>query len=528
MLDLRIINARIVDGTGNPWRQGDVGVKDGRIVALGRVEGEAANTIDAEGACCAPGFIDPHAHDEGYALTDEATAAKLSQGVTTDVSGNCGLSLAPVAPAYAGELAKAMALLSPPSYMKDFTTFDAFLRKMESLPHSNNLAFQVGHGALRIAVTGMENRPATPKEMDTMQGLLREALESGAVGMSIGMLYPPGNIASQEELVALCRTVRRYDRMMTIHMRDEADKVIESVDEAITLARLSGVAVNISHHKALGLGNWGKVNTTLEMIDEANRQGVEVGFDQYPYNANCTGLNTILPPSYLLSDQDALVEKLRTPKFRKKILGEIMNPTETWDNYGRNVGMDRTLIIKADATPEAVGIRVSEYAEKRGIDPFDAACDLLVANNLDVVGVYFSISDDDIATVMRNKYGMIGSDGIYVPGGKKTHPRIMGTMPRVLGRYVRELKVLELEEAVRKMTSLPARRMRLANKGLLLPGYDADITIFDPATVGDTADFVNDSYAPNQGIRCVIVNGTVAMRDNVYTGASPGRVYRAR
>ena len=528
MLDIRITNGRIVDGTGNPWRQGDIGVKDGRIVAIGRVEGEASLTIDASGLCCAPGFIDPHAHDEGYALSDEATMAKLSQGVTTDVSGNCGLSLAPVSPRYAGELAAAMALLSPPANLADFQTFDAFLQTMEARPHAANMAFQVGHGALRIAVTGMENRAPTAQEMDTMQGLLRESLESGAVGMSIGMLYPPGNIASQDELVALCRTVATYDRMMTIHIRDEADKVIESVEEAITLARLSGVAVNISHHKALGLSNWGKVEKTLALIEQANAQGIEVGFDQYPYNANCTGLNTILPPSYLLSDQKELVKKLGDPQFRKQLVAEMMHPKEVWDNYARNVGMDRTLIIKAEATPEAVGIRVYESAAKRGIDPLDAAFDLLVANTLDVVGVYFSISDDDIALVMRSVYGMIGSDGIFVAGGKKTHPRIMGTMPRVLGRYVRELGVLRLEEAVRKMTSLPARRMRLANKGLIQTGFDADLTLFDPATVADTADFVHDSYAPNQGIRWVIVNGVVALRDNVYTGAASGKVYRAR
>lgn len=528
MLDIKITNARIVDGTGNPWRQGDLGIKDGRIVAVGRAEGDAAETIDAAGLCCAPGFIDPHAHDEGFAFTDEVMFAKLSQGVTTDVSGNCGLSLAPVTPEHKDELQSAMALLTPPPFFGEFRTFDDFLSKMASFPHATNLAYQVGHGALRIAVSGLENRPLTAKETDVMHGLLREALESGATGMSIGMLYPPGNIADKDEFVGLLRILRRYDRMMTIHIRDEADGVVESVAEVIELARLSGAAVNISHHKALGLSNWGKVETTLGMIEDANREGLEVGFDQYPYNANCTGLNTLLPPSRLLGDRKALLQKLRDPAYRKTLVNEIMNPKEAWDNYGRNVGMDRTLVIKAEATPEAVGIRVSEYAERKGLDPFDAAFDLLADNGLDVVAVYFSISDDDIATVMRNIYGMVGSDGIYVAGGKQTHPRIMGTMPRVLGHYVRDLGVLRLEEAVRKMTSLPARRMRLAKKGLLMEGFDADVTLFDPQTVRDNADFIKDSYARNEGIRTVIVNGKVAMRDNTYTGAASGKVIRAR
>lgn len=528
MLDILIKNARIIDGTGNPWYRGNVGIKDGQITSLHSVEGEATTTIDATDLCCTPGFIDPHAHDEGYAYFDEATQAKLSQGVTTSVSGNCGLSLAPVNPRYLADFSKAMSLLTQPPNVGTFTSFDAFLRAMEAKPHGINHAFMVGHGALRVAVSGLENRPATAKEVDVMQGLLNEALESGAVGMSIGMLYPPGNIASQEEFVSLCRIVHKHGKIMTIHIRDEACQVVESVAEAIEIARQSGVSLNISHHKALGVTNWGKVKTSLAMIEKANEEGLEVGFDQYPYNANCTGLNTVLPPSVLLGDQARLCQQLRTPEFRKQMLHDIMHPTECWDNYGLNVGMDRTLIIKADATPEAVGMRVADYAAQKGIDPMDAAFDLLVANALDVVAVYFSISDDDMATLMHSVYGMFGSDGVFLPNGQKTHPRIMGTMPRVYKHYVRELGVLGLEEAVRKMTSLPARRMRLGQRGLLLPGYIADVTLFDPHAIGDSADFIKDSYAPNTGIRYSIVNGTLAMQDNCYTGAASGRVWRGR
>lgn len=526
MFDILVKQARVIDGTGNPWFTADVGVKDGKIASIGKINGEAETVIDGKGLCLSPGFIDPHAHDDGCPFFDEAVINKLSQGVTTDVSGNCGQSLAPVSERYWQENRKVHSLINPPECMRSFTTFASFLKTMEEQRLGINMGYLVGHAALRIAVMGLDNRQPTDQEMQQMKDYLREALDSGALGMSIGLLYPPGSIASKQEFIELCKIIKEKNAVFTIHIRDEANNVVESVEEAIDIAEQSGALLILSHHKAIGKSNWGKVKTTLNMIEEANKRGIEVGFDQYPYNANCTYLNTILPPSYLMGDLPNLVKNLAMPAFREKTKADILAYKEKWDNYVINVGFEGMLMIKAEATPDAVGKTVAEYARSIGADPFDAALDLLVANNIEVIAVYFSLSDDDVEEVMKSPYGMVGTDGIYMRDKQKTHPRVTASFPRVLGRYVREKKVLRLEEAVRKVTSLPAQRMKLKNKGLIIEGFDADLVVFNADTIIDNADFVKDSYAPNTGIEYVIVNGKLALVKNEYTGAASGRVVR--
>lgn len=528
VFDIIVRQARIVDGTGNPWFTDDVGVQDGKITRIGKIDEKAGVEIDGKGLYLSPGFIDPHAHDDGCAFFDEAVINKLSQGVTTDVSGNCGQSLAPVSERYWQENRKVHSIINPPEGMQSFTTFAGFLETIAGRRLGINMGYLVGHAALRIAVMGLDNRQPTDRELQQMKDYLTEALDSGALGLSIGLLYPPGSIASRNEFVELCRIVKEKDAIFTIHIRDEGNNVIESVQEAIEIAEQSGALLNISHHKAIGKANWGKIKTTLKMIEDANRRGIEVGFDQYPYNANCTYLSTILPPSYLVGDPAELVRNLGIPEFREKTKADILAFTEKWDNYVVNVGFDGMLMIKAESTPAAVGRTVGEYARSIGADPFDAALDLLIANNLEVIGVYFSMSDDDVEEVMRNPYGMVGTDGIYMRNKEKTHPRVTASFPRILGRYVREKKVLRLEEAVRKMTSLPAQRLRLKSKGLIKEGFDADLVVFDANTIIDNADFVNDSYAPNTGIKYVIVNGKLALVDNQYAGTASGKVVRRK
>lgn len=527
MLDILFKNFRVIDGTGNPWYRADVGVLDGKITRIGQLADSARTIIDGEGTLClSPGFIDPHAHDEGCLFFEEAVFNKLSQGITTDISGNCGLSLAPVSEKYWEDSRKVFNLLTPPDCISEFTSFDRFLQMAETKKIGLNMGFLVGHGALRIAIMGIENRQPSDEELEAMQDLLREALDNGATGLSFGLLYPPGSIAQQKEFVALCKIVKEKGRVFTIHIRDEANQVIESVAEAIEMARLSGAALNISHHKAIGKNNWGKIQTTLKMIEDANKEGLCVGFDQYPYNANCTNLSTILPPSYVLNDLALLIENLKTPEFREKAKADIYAAHEVWDNYVVNVGFDGMLVIKAPATPDAVGKTVGEYAKTLNQDPFEVAFDLLVANALDVICVYYSLSDDDVETVMRSPYGMIGSDGIYLAGQQLTHPRVKGSFPRVLRVYVREKQVLRLEEAIRKMTSLAAQRMSLQSKGLIKVGFDADLVVFDADTVGDTADYIKNCYGENQGIHYVIVNGKIAVKDNQYTGIASGKIIR--
>lgn len=526
MFDTIIKKVRIIDGTGNPWFKADVGIKKDKITDIGNLQGDAVTVINGEGLYLSPGFIDPHAHDDGCPFFDEAIFNKLSQGVTTDISGNCGQSLAPVSERHWQENRKVHTLINPPDCIDSFKTFDHFLNTIEGKRLGINTGYLVGHAALRIAVMGLDNRQPTSSELEQMKDYLREAFDSGALGLSAGLLYPPGSIASKDEFIELCKIVKERDRIFTIHIRDEGNNLIESVAEAIDIARQSGAFVNISHHKAIGKNNWGKVKTTLQMIADTNRDGVEVGLDQYPYNANCTYLNTILPPSYLLGDTISLMKNLTEPKFRENTKSDILSCKEKWDNFVVNVGFEGMLIIKADKTPDAVGKTVAEYARIIGNDPFETALDILIANNLEVIAVYFSMAEEDVEEVMKSPYGMFGTDGIYMKGNQKTHPRVKASFPRVLGYYVREKQILKLEEAIRKMTSLPAQRLRLKNKGLIKEGFDADLVIFDANTINDNADFVKDTYAPNSGIKYVFVNGKIALKDDEYTGIAAGKVIR--
>ncbi|HWR29145.1 MAG TPA: D-aminoacylase [Negativicutes bacterium] len=528
MFDLLIRGAKVLDGTGNPGYFADVGVIDDKISFVGKCDRTVKSVIeiDGKGYCLSPGFIDSHAHDERCVFFDNRIFNKLSQGVTTTISGNCGTNIVPCSEMHFEELRQTNTV-GIPERMNEFTSFRRFLDIVDEQKTAINVGFLAAHNAIRIAVMGLENRHATADEIKHMEEYLKEALDSGALGLSAGLFYPPGGIAHIDELVALCRIVADYGRIFAIHIRDEASQLVESVEEAIELGRRSGVFVNISHHKAMGQPNWGKVKQTLRMIDDANKNGIEIGFDQYPYNAASAPLRGVLPPSYLRSDWPTLVANLRRPEFREKAKADILAGSEIWDNYIVSVGFDRMLVMTAVASPDAVGKTISEYAEMKGIDPFDAIFEILADNELVAVGVYFSISDVDIEEVMKNPYGMFGSDGIYPPSPLRAHPRVKGTFPRILGRYVRDKGILRIEEAIRKMTSLPAQRFGLQKKGLIKQGFDADLVIFDSKTIIDCADFVHDCYAPNIGLAYVIVNGKIAFNNNQYTGTQSGKVIRA-
>ena len=526
MFNIIIKRVRVIDGTGNPWFEADVGVKNGKIAVIGKTDAEAELLIDGTGLYVSPGFIDSHAHDDGCPFFDPAVINKLSQGVTTDISGNCGISLAPVSALHWQVNTLVSSFLNPPDCMQSFTTYESFLNTIEKKPLGINMGYLVGHGALRIAVMGLDSRQPSRQEMNRMKDYLIEALDSGALGLSAGLLYPPGSFAGRDEFIELGKVLKKYDAIFTVHIRDEAKNVVESVEEVIDIARQSGAFLNISHHKVIGKTNWGKVKDTLRMIDNANKSGIGVGFDQYPYTANSTTLSSILPPSCLVGDIHKIISNLRNPDFRESIRNAIFAHAEKWDNYVLTVGFDGMLVIKADATPDAVGQTIEQYANSIGKDPFDAALDLLIDNDMNVFSIYFSMSEADVEEVMKCPYGMVGTDGIYVRNREKTHPRVNASYPRILGRYVREKKILRLEEAVRKMTSLPAHRFRLKGKGLIKEGYDADLVIFDAEKILDEADYVKDCYAGNTGIKCVIVNGRLSLIDNKYVGAAAGKVIR--
>ncbi len=527
MLDILIKGGKIIDGSGNPWRYGDVGLVDGKIAAVGALDDAAAyRTIDATGLCVSPGFIDAHSHSDTTPLVNPRCESKIRQGVTTECVGQCGASGAPRAAA--AQDAGAFGDDEDDSPKPNWTTMAGYFDALAARGHSVNLAPLVGHGNLRRLAMGYANRRATPDELAKMKDLLREGLEAGALGFSSGLIYPPSAYCDTAELIELAKVAAEYHGLYATHMRNEGDKLAESVREAITIGETAGVRVQISHHKAAGMTNWGKVKDSLRLIEEARARGVDVTSDQYPYQASATGLRSIVPQAAHEGGPEKLLARLQDPVTRKE-LGAIVDrnhhTTSAWDKvYVSSVGSAKN---KA-----AEGKNITEIAAMRGQTEWEAAFDLLIEEKLEVGMIRFGMCEEDIAMVMRHPTTMIGSDGRsladYGPLSKGVpHPRNYGTFVRVLGKYVREDKVLTLEEAVKKMTSLPAGRYGLLDRGLLRPGLAGDVTVFDPATVAERATFTQPhQYAA--GVPYVIVNGVVVVDGGAHTGATPGKVLKRR
>lgn len=528
MLDIIIKGGKIIDGSGNPWYFGDVGIADGRIAAVGTFgAAAAARTIDATGLCVTPGFIDAHSHSDTTPLVNPRCESKVRQGVTTECIGQCGSSGAP-----RGAAAQTSGAPDDDEegdgLKPTWTTMAGYFEALAACGHTVNLAPLVGHGNLRRLAMGYANRRATPDELAKMKDLLREGLEAGALGFSSGLIYPPSAYCDTAELLELAKVAAEYHGLYATHMRNEGDKLADSVREAIAIGETAAVPVQISHHKAAGMPNWGKVKDSLRLIEEARARGVDVTSDQYPYQASATGLRSIVPQWAHEGGPEKLLARLQDPVTRKELGAAVDRNHHTasaWDKvYVSSVGSAKN---KA-----AEGKNITEIAAMRGQPEWEAAFDLLIEENLDVGMIRFGMCEEDITMVMRHPTTMIGSDGRsladYGPLSRGVpHPRNYGTFVRVLGKYVREDKVLTLEEAVRKMTSLPAGRYGLADRGLLRPGLAADVTIFDAATVAEKATFTQPhQYAA--GVPYVIVNGTVVVDGGAHTGATPGQVLKRR
>jgi len=523
MFDLVIKNGRIVDGAGNPWYWGDVAVADGRIAAVGRLaDAEADRVIDAEGLVVAPGFIDAHSHSDLMLMTEPAARQKIMQGVTTEVVGQDGLGEAPLRDDVIDDWRRYLSGLNgDPDIDWDWRSFADYLDRLEAAGPAVNVATLVGHGNLRLLAMGMENRPPTPRELDEMKELLAEAMRQGAFGMSTGLIYPPCVYAGTAELTELCKVVADWGGVFVVHMRNEGDLLLESIEEVISIGRDSGVPVHISHFKASGRKNWGKVRDALELLERARAEGVDVTVDQYPYTAGSTFLSSLLPSWVHEGGTEQMLERLRDEAVKKRIAEEM-----TEGGRGREWGWGNVIVtsVATEANRRFEGMTVEEIAEARGATPVEAVLDLVLEEENAVTMVGFSMSEEDIRTVMRSPLQMVCTDGIILG---KPHPRVYGSFPRVLGRYVRGEGVLGLEEAVRKMTSLPAQRLGLHDRGLLRPGLWADITVFNPDTIIDRATYQDPHQFP-EGVEYVVVNGVVTVDGGVHTGARAGRVLRHR
>jgi N-acyl-D-amino-acid deacylase len=497
--DLLIRNGRIVDGSGAVWFRGDVAVRGDAIAAIApRIDADAAVIVDAQNLIVAPGFIDTHTHARREIFNAPAAENYVRQGVTTIFEGPDGSSPLPIA---------------------------EFLAKVAAAKPAVNFGTLAGHGSIREQVLGSVNRQPAAGELERMRALARQAMHDGAFGISTGLFYVPGTFAKTEEVIELAKAVAPLGGIHTSHMRDEGSGVVESVLETIRIGEEGGLPTQITHHKVVGEPSLGRSIETLRLVDEARARGVDVTIDQYPYAASSTGLASLLPSWALEGGREEMLGRIRDPELRRRIEIEVI------DNIRNRRGGNLHNIQIASYEPDkaAVGKRLDEIAAMRGIEPTIENGARLVVDLLDKApaqAIYHSINEPDLERILVHPATMIASDGGVVVFGKDApHPRSYGTFPRVLGRYVREKKLLSLEEAVRKMTSLPAARMRLADRGLLRPGMKADIVVFDAARIADRATYENPhQYA--EGVAHVIVNGEFVLRDGTMTGARPGQVLR--
>ena len=525
MYDLLILNGKIVSGTGNPWFYGDLAIVKDKIVRIGRLSREkAARIIDASGCMVAPGFIDGHGHSDLVLFSRPDADQKVLQGVTTEVVGMDGLSVAPIDEENVADWRRLLSGLtgdSPPVWK--WRSLGDYLEAIDAAPGSVNVASYVGLGTVRLKVMGMADREATPGEIDRMKQIVAQGLEEGARGISGGLIYPPNQYQTTKEIIEIAKVVREYDGLFDVHLRHEGDHLAEAMDEVIEIGRQAHIPVLISHFKVAGKKNWGRSDRVLGKIDRARREGVEVTVSQYPYTAGSTTLHAVVPPWYHAQGVERFVQRIREERERIKKDME----REDWDNPARSIGWENIVIssVKSDVNKKVEGKRVTEIAAMRGLkDPADAALDLLVEEDLGVGMILFSMDEEDVLNIMSHPSVNFITDGLL---GGKPHPRSYGTYPRILGRYVRYERVLSVEEAVRKMTSLPAEKLRLRNKGRIVENGDADITIFNPDTVIDHATYEKPEQFPT-GIEWVIVNGTVVVERGRHTHARPGKAITTR
>lgn len=526
-MDILIQNVNMLDGSGAPAYMGNVGVQDGKIT-LCDTKAHANTLIDGSGLYISPGFIDVHSHGDQVMGQYPTMLSKVSQGITTQVTGQCGGSAFPVEPARLDLLKDLISIgtYSYPEDMVNWTSFARFSAFADQTPMVINMKTFIGHSTLRVAAMGYAEGKPSAKEMEHMQSLLREAMEQGAMGLSSGLIYPPGCYGSLEELVALAKVIRPFGGIYATHMRNESDNILDAVKEALEVGRRAQVPVCISHHKVCGRQNWGKSEATLELIHKAIAEGMTVTIDQYPYTASSTHMNIVIPPHYFENGGiPSMLQALRNPGMRARIRTEMQTPG-TYDNFYINAGGFQGMFISGCAkTPEADGMFVSEYAEKCGKDPFDALFDLLIENNGHVNGVFHCIGEDDNCRIILDPNACIGTDGTCRTLDEQTHPRSFGAFPRAIRRYVKELRLLPLEAMVHKMTGFAAARMGLASKGRIAEGMDADLVIFDLDKLCDTADYCHSTQLC-EGIRYVLVNGEIAYCDNAVTPARAGRLIR--
>lgn len=494
--DIVIHNGKIIDGTGNSWYRADIGIAEGKIKTIGQIgETGTARVIDATALIVAPGFIDVHAHIENGIFLRPTADNYIYDGVTTVITGNCGGS--------ADDLG-------------------VFFRRLDSMKISINVASLVGHNTVRKLAMGLDNRLATPQELQAMEAITAAAMKDGAVGLSTGLIYLPGMYSNTEEVVALAQTAKKYHGVYASHIRNEENQVVSAIREAINIGKAADIPVEISHFKVSGKSNWGRSRETLAIVEQARRDGYDVTIDQYPYTASSTNLGVRLPDWALAGGEDSMKKRIADPELHKKIIHDMLAQLHQYKF--RNYSFAVVANHKADTTLN--GKSISEINRLKGRksnakQEAETILDLMVAGNAQMV--YHSMDEADVQYFLQYPFNMIGADGGVSNGTGMPHPRTYGTNARVLGRYVRELHLISLEEAIRRMTSLPAQKFQLKERGLLLEGMAADIVVFDEIKVADRATFLQP-HQYSEGFHYVLVNGKVVIDEGTHNGTRSGAI----
>ena len=531
--DIVIQNGRIIDGTGNPWYVGDVGIAHDRIVAIGKLNaGGARRVINAQGLVVSPGFIDMLGQSETALLIDNRSVSKLAQGITTEITGEGGS----IAPQNALTIAAAQPSLDPYHLKIDWKTLDDYWMRLDKKGTPVNLGTFVGAAQVREAVLGDVNRPPTAEEMEKMKALVAQAMAQGALGVSTALIYPPGHYAKTEELIELAKVAAQCGGIYATHMRSEGLNEVAAVREALRIGEEAHIPVEIFHLKVSGKNRAGKMIDIVRMIQQARDSGQDITADMYPYLAGATALASSLPPWVADGGTSKLLERLRDPATRQKIKTEMSATGErTWENLYLDAGGAPGVMVSSVVNPELkpyTGKTVAEIAELQKKDPLDCLFDFILADNALSGALYFIASEEDLQTGLRQPWTSIGLDAnelsldgpLFEP---HTHPRAFGSMARFLGHYVRDLQLLPLEQAIRKITSLPAQREHLAGRGLIKQGFFADITIFDPGSIIDKATYQQPAQL-SEGVKFVMVNGQVVFENGKATGAMPGRALKGQ
>ena len=545
MYSLVLKNVKVIDGVGNPWYYADVGIQGDKIAYIGRIEGEdSQRIIEGKNMALAPGFIDMHSHSDLIFLSEkqaELLEGRIRQGITTEIMGNCGISVSPVRDEIKPVMEASVGFLTPadkPSW--EWNSMAEYLDLVEKTGVIVNVGTLTGHGAIRALVKGFSAGVSSPKEIEEMRGFLKETLEQGSFGLSSGLIYAPGMFADTNELTELGKIVADYDRIFTSHIRGSSETDIEAHQEILTIGEKAGCRVHRSHYEAVGKENWHKIETTLEMDEKARQRGIDMAFDMFPYTAANTMMIAIYPPWALDGGWPEFVKRVQDPGTRKKIENDIANVVPTWPtwlpgswphNLVKAAGWENIFIqfIPSEKNKKHEGCNLEELGLRSGKSPFDAITDLLVEENGAITQLIFGVSgdrneDSPLRAIMRHPLGGFCTDAWDIGRGRPS-PAAYGTYPRILGKYVRDEKLLPLEDAVRRMTSFPANRLGLKGRGIIAEGYFADLVLFDPDNIRDLATY-EDPRQFSEGIHYVIVNGQVLLENREVGAIRPGRVLR--